>query len=216
MGGQRVQQVEMEKICLNIESAGHRLGIALTCGEELIEEMHLDQPYAAPGSLLPMIRGLLEKKEIRPSDIGLIAVDVGPGSFTGLRAGIAAAQGLAFGLNCPLIGISAFQALAKSAQRKNETFPLSILLDSRREDPFAAILDEECRFLMPPCVLLKEDLDSWRNQQPHLLANQAHLAANWRFVDPYDVGLLALSQNCHLPPHPVYMRDPEITKARPK
>src|SRR5688572_28314370 len=72
-----------------------------------------EQPQATrlPGDL----RRLLEQSGHALADVDLFAVATGPGSFTGLRVGIATMQGLAFALNRPLIGVSAFDALARLA-----------------------------------------------------------------------------------------------------
>ena len=64
-----------------------------------------------PGDLL----ALLERHGLRPPDVDVFAVATGPGSFTGLRIGIAAIQGLAFATGRPVVGVSALEALAHAA-----------------------------------------------------------------------------------------------------
>lgn len=203
-------------ICLAIESAGHLLSVALLSDEKLLAERKIAQSRGAPALLLPLIQEILHSEKISPSHLNLIAVNVGPGSFTGLRAGIAAAQGIAFGLSCPLVGISAFQALAHSHLRQGGVFPLGILLDSRREEPFAAQIDRNLNFTEPPKFLGKEQVADWRNAQENLLADQPHLATHWYPVVAYDIGLLALKEKFHLPAQPIYLREPEISKPKVK
>ncbi len=62
--------------------------------------------------LLPEIDRLLERNDLRIEDIDLIAVGTGPGSFTGVRIGVAAAQAIAFASNTPVIGVSSLAAMA--------------------------------------------------------------------------------------------------------
>lgn len=62
--------------------------------------------------VLPMAHELLEQAGLRMADLGLIAFDAGPGSFTGLRIGCGLAQGLALGISCPVAPVSSLRALA--------------------------------------------------------------------------------------------------------
>ena len=73
------------------------------------------------------------------ADVDLLAVCLGPGAFTGLRVGIAAAQGLAFARGCPIIGISAFDALAVAAfEHCEEATTAGVWIDAARGEVFAA------------------------------------------------------------------------------
>ena len=74
------------------------------------------QAERLPGDLMT----LLERSGIALPEIDAFAVATGPGSFTGLRIGIATMQGLAFAMEKPLIGVSGFDALAFSLRRKPE------------------------------------------------------------------------------------------------
>ena len=110
-------------ICLAIETAGHVLGVALLSDEKLLTQREIAQSHGTPALLLPLIQEILYSEKILPAHLNLIAVNVGPGSFTGLRAGIAAAQGMAFGLSCPLVGISAFSGFGTFAFTPGERLP---------------------------------------------------------------------------------------------
>jgi tRNA threonylcarbamoyladenosine biosynthesis protein TsaB len=66
-------------------------------------------------SLMPAVDGLLSAHGLRPSDLGAIAVDLGPGSFTGIRVGVATAKALATALSVPLVGVTSLEALAVAA-----------------------------------------------------------------------------------------------------
>ena len=80
-------------------------GLQSACASELAGQAHSQR-------VLPMARDLLEQAGLRMADIGLIAFDAGPGSFTGLRIGCGLAQGLALGVGCPVVPISSLRALA--------------------------------------------------------------------------------------------------------
>ena len=88
------------------------------------------------GSLIPTLQFLLSSaaKEIRT--LGGVAVATGPGSFTGLRVGLATAKGLCHGLEVPLVGVPSLDALAN--QLPFTPFPILAVLDSRKGELFTA------------------------------------------------------------------------------
>jgi len=66
-------------------------------------------------TLLPLVKRALTDAGVELGDVELLAVGIGPGSFTGLRVGVASAKGLALGLDCPLVGVPSPHALAAAA-----------------------------------------------------------------------------------------------------
>ena len=95
---------------LVIDSATAACSVALIDGDRLVDERHAVVGRGHAEHLLPMIESLLGTR--RPA---AIAVDCGPGSFTGLRVGLAAAHGLAIGWQVPLSGYSSLAVIAAAA-----------------------------------------------------------------------------------------------------
>lgn len=91
------------------------------------------------GKLLPMIDNLLCFCEVDKKKLDLIVVGCGPGSFTGIRIGIATARGLSMSLDCPLAGISTLDALAYAAQPCHA--PVMPVIDARKSEIFCALYD---------------------------------------------------------------------------
>lgn len=95
-------------------------------------------PRAHTKRLMPMVDELLADAGIAPQALNAIAFGRGPGSFTGLRIAAGAAQGLAFGLDCPLLGVSTLEALALQAHRRYHFRYVVTALDARMGEVYAA------------------------------------------------------------------------------
>jgi tRNA threonylcarbamoyladenosine biosynthesis protein TsaB len=92
---------------------------------------------------LDIIR-LLRRHGATPSDVDVFAVAIGPGSFTGLRIGIAAIQGLAFASSRPVVGVSALEALAYAVLGGGPLWPLprvGVWMDAQRDEVFSAVYE---------------------------------------------------------------------------
>lgn len=95
-------------------------------------------PRAHTRRLLPMVDEVLAEAGIVPTELDALAYGHGPGSFTGLRIAAGVAQGLAFGLERPLLGVSTLQALALGAHRRHGFRYLLTVLDARMGEVYAA------------------------------------------------------------------------------
>lgn len=100
-----------EACVLAIDTSADTCAVALLCGERhwsRVETMTRGHAEA----LIPMIEEVLAEAGAMPRDLDRIAVATGPGSFTGVRAGVAAARGMALGLGIPSIGVTRLEAIA--------------------------------------------------------------------------------------------------------
>lgn len=107
-------------------------------------------------ALPPMISSVLAAAGQTPPDLDAIAVSTGPGSFTGLRVGMAAAKGLALSLDRPLVGLSCFDAVARKVTSGDAGWDFDILLlalASKREDIFVRGLNRGGVEIIPGQVL---------------------------------------------------------------
>ena len=103
-------------------------------------------------ALVPLVRELCASTGTDLSGIDLVAVTVGPGSFTGVRTGIAAARGFALATGAPAVGVSSLQAVAYSARQAGSPSVL-VVLDTRRADFFAQLFDSDAQPCGDPAVL---------------------------------------------------------------
>jgi tRNA threonylcarbamoyladenosine biosynthesis protein TsaB len=102
---------------LALDTTTRRSSAALARDGEAIEEVAGDPEQSTATRLPNELMALLARHSLTTSDLGLFGVAIGPGSFTGLRIGIATMQGLAFATRRPLVGISGLDALADIAWR---------------------------------------------------------------------------------------------------
>jgi len=124
---------------LALETATRTTSVALCRGEELIAEETGAADRTAAESLLPAIDAVLRRAGLSAAQLECFAVSIGPGSFTGLRVGLATVKGLAFGSACPVAPVSTLAALACTAPQRD--LPIVPLLDARRGEVYAAAFD---------------------------------------------------------------------------
>ena len=99
-------------ICMGIDSAGRKAGIALMQDDELLYEASLNGGLTHSETLLELADTAFRATGLSPAQVDLYGVCAGPGSFTGLRIGLALVKGLAFAHHTPCAGVSTLEALA--------------------------------------------------------------------------------------------------------
>jgi tRNA threonylcarbamoyladenosine biosynthesis protein TsaB len=127
--------------------------VALLEDGRVIGSVEHEQANAHAERLLPLIERALAEAGWAKSSLDRLGVGVGPGSFTGLRVGIALAEGLSVGLDRPLIGVGSLLAMAHGALVERSLGPCCALLDARREELFAAVYLDSRRELHAPVAL---------------------------------------------------------------
>ena len=105
-------------ICMGIDSAGRKAGLALMQDDELLYEVSLNGGLTHSETLLELADTAFRATGLSPAQVDLYGVCAGPGSFTGLRIGLALVKGLAFAHHTPCAGVSTLaQTLAQAVER---------------------------------------------------------------------------------------------------
>ena len=123
-------------LVLGIESATAQVGVAIGGHEGVLASTHSSVDRRHAESITPMIKFVSEQAGIELSEVSVVAVDIGPGLFTGLRVGIASAMAVAHGLGVPMIGVSSLDLGAFAVAHSSRM--IVPCWDARRGEVFAA------------------------------------------------------------------------------
>jgi tRNA threonylcarbamoyladenosine biosynthesis protein TsaB len=166
-------------VVLALDTTTSSSSCALTRDGHVVCEQVNDAPNAHAEHLPGDLMTLIERAGTRLRDIDVFAVATGPGSFTGLRIGIATMQGLAFAEGKPLVGVSGFEALSRIAidtaprQSAGEKTRVATWVDAWRGEVFAALF-EDGREVQTPVVSRPESvLDSLRGKSTLFIGDGA-------------------------------------------
>lgn len=124
-------------LILGIESAGSQVGCAIGGHEGVLASAHTGKGRQHAESLAPQIDFVRRQAGIEFSELGVVAVDIGPGLYTGLRVGISSATTIAHALGIPMIGVSSLDLLAFPARWTSRLIVTA--LDARRGELFTAL-----------------------------------------------------------------------------
>ena len=161
----------MPNLILSLETSSaicsvalHRLDDAALMGQS---ELRLEKSHSSHLSVL--VSQLLENSQHILQDVAAVAVSDGPGSYTGLRIGAAAAKGLCYALDIPLVAVSTLQALAQqvaAVTARPETVLFCPMLDARRMEVYGALYAHDGAEVLAPTPLLL-DSDTLAEQLTH-------------------------------------------------
>lgn len=140
-------------LMLGLETAGPTVSVALVQEGALLGEYALHHTRAHSETLMPLVDMLLDTLEIAPGALGAIAVDHGPGSFTGVRIGVCAANGMGHALGIPVVGVNSLRALY--AQVGFLPGAVCALLDARNDTVYAAVYQGRHTLREPEAVLVE-------------------------------------------------------------
>ncbi len=125
------------KTFLAIESAGGSISACLYKGQ-VLSAQYADIPYGHIVHLIPMIESVVNASGMTKDDIDAIAVSTGPGFFTGLRIGLATANGLGLALQKPVYGVTTLEAFAHQVNARGSVL---IIMETKRVDFYVQVFD---------------------------------------------------------------------------
>ncbi|EAS43861.1 tRNA (adenosine(37)-N6)-threonylcarbamoyltransferase complex dimerization subunit type 1 TsaB [Photobacterium profundum] len=115
---------------LAVDTSTENCSVALMMGNEIISRCEY-APREHTTKILPMVDTVLAEGGVKLTQLDALAFGRGPGSFTGVRIGIGIAQGLAFGADLPMVGISTLMTMAQGTYRKHQSEQVLTAIDAR-------------------------------------------------------------------------------------
>ena len=176
-------------------------------------------------ALMPLIARVLDRAQLAFAALDRVAVTTGPGSFTGLRVGIAAARGIALAAGKPAIGLSTLAAFAAPFIAADDTLPVVVAIDARHDHVYLQVFGPGGRTVVAPRIApLREALLVSATGAPRITGTAANkLAALWpvgeraptaveqRSAPNIDwvARLGVAATDTGMPPKPLYLRAPD-------
>ena len=192
---------------------------------------HTDLMHGHAEALLPAIEGTLADAGQGYDTVDRIAVTTGPGSFTGVRVGLATARSLGLAIGCPVIGLLTTEVLAEDVRHARPDHPIVAVIDARRAEVYVQRFDASGVALDKPSCVLPDAVEALLAQQPAFTQPWCfvgdgiervtpHFTAKYDTLDvtsPNALVLAALAAQRPIPAHPpqpVYVRPPDAVKPR--
>jgi tRNA threonylcarbamoyladenosine biosynthesis protein TsaB len=167
-------------LILNIDTATEIAHISLSKSGVILDSDNNTDQKEHGSFLQPSIQKLLKNNSIAIESIDAVAISIGPGSYTGLRVGMASAKGICFALQKPLIAVNSLEIIACAAiLEKSDKIDLSNslicpMIDARRMEVFTALYNQNLDKILEPQAMVI-DANSFEN---HLLVNKILFVGN--------------------------------------
>jgi len=130
-------------------------------------------------ALMPLVQRVMRASGFSFNDLDRIAVTTGPGSFTGLRVGVAAARGVALVIDRPAVGLSTLSVYAAPHMATNERYPVIAAIDARHSQVYLQIFSADGRTFTPPRVAtLREAVQAASAATSCIVGSAAQLVAD--------------------------------------
>lgn len=143
-------------LILNIDTALDTASVCLAKDEEIMALAINENQKNQAGWLHLVIDEMLKKNSLKPNQLDAVAVSIGPGSYTGLRVGLATAKGLCYALHIPLIAVSTLKMIAFAAAEEASSL-ICPMIDARRMEVYVAVYDKGLQEKKPAHPLIIDE-----------------------------------------------------------
>lgn len=167
-------------LLLNIDTATEHASVCISRQEEVLGLVESTEQKNHASFVQPAIQQLMAQSGYQLKDIDAVAVTAGPGSYTGLRVGLASAKGICYALGKPLLLINTLEVMAQAIVSHNASIHPSTLLcpliDARRMEVFTAVYSSSLQEIDAPHALIIDPLSFsiLLNHQPILFSGSGH------------------------------------------
>lgn len=188
---------------LALDSTAKTSSVAVLENDELLGLFSANIKNNHSETLLPMVKSLLDSLKLTNEDIDAYAVSEGPGSFTGVRIGVATIKGLAFGRQKPCVGVSTIEALYENLSdydgvvcpimnaRRGQVYTGAFLNGERFLDDCCMMLDDLIPMLLEKGQAIRFNGDGYDLVLDKNIANFRHTPELLRYQNAFSVGKVA-------------------------
>ena len=218
---------------LAIDTSSKICGVCILENKTLINKIDLNNGLTHSESLMPLIKEVLEKANLKLSDIDNIVCDIGPGSFTGIRIGVATAMAFVDSLNLKYTGVTSLEALAYNI---NTQGLICSIIDAKNENCYYALYKLESgnykELIEPTATTISNMIDtlkkyteqitfvgdgimSYKEKIASNIKNIKFAADSINDINSYSLalaGLYKLENNSTLPLLPLYLKKPQAQR----
>ena len=223
---------------LAIDSATAACSAAVWSGDGIAAHRFETMARGHAVHLMPMVRDVMAESGLEFHDLDFIATTTGPGGFTGLRIGLAAARALAMAAKLPIVGYSTLETVARSPRRDANRRPVLVVLDAKRTDFYFQLFKPDGAAMGPPATAAPDVIAAAVTPQNPVIICGDGADAVFETINAYGVQLerskgpdvpdaAILAQIAHSdvgsdmkfqfksrPPEPVYLRAPDAALPR--
>jgi tRNA threonylcarbamoyladenosine biosynthesis protein TsaB len=170
-------------LILNIDTATETAQVNLAKDGIVLQSLHNDLQKDHASFLQVAIQQLMQSAVLSLNDVDAIAITAGPGSYTGLRVGMASAKGLCYALNKPLIAMNTLEVLTVAAQQNlgtAEEILFCPMIDARRMEVFTAIYNGQLNTVLNPCAMILQEASLDAQLKENKIAFFGSGATKWK------------------------------------
>lgn len=175
-------------LILNIDTASENAHISFAENGKVLHSLSNESQKDHASFLQAGIEQLIKSAGFHLKDVGAVAVTAGPGSYTGLRVGMASAKGLCYALKKPLITINTLEVLTASALKlfpsDSEDFFYCPMMDARRMEVFTAIYKHDITIYMQPCAMILDESSFEKELSENKIVFFGSGSAKWEKICP--------------------------------
>lgn len=175
-------------LILHIDTAQEEATVALSENDKVIEVLQSKDQKNHAAFLQPAIQTIIQHSTFNIQQLNAVSVIAGPGSYTGLRVGLASAKGLCYALSIPLITLNTLKIMAIAAINSstheliNPSTLFCSMIDARRDEVFTAMYDNKLNTILQPCAMILNKESFMEIRKSHELVFFGSGASKWNVI----------------------------------
>ena len=195
---------------LALETTDRVASVALLT-DDGCREKQIESPLRHEETVMPAVDELLAEVGIAPADLSAVAVDVGPGSFTGVRIGVCHGNAMALALRVPVVSVNALEALALPLLGRSH--PVAAIIDARNGNGYGALYAADGAVILPPCAM---EIGPFMAELPKdaLLTGTGFPEADGALPSAESIARIAVQRAGERAASPLYLRPSQAERKR--